>query len=268
MIEVHVFHTGSVKVDQAIPHKEKNPFALTGFMRSKEKKLVLPVSCYLIQHPKGNILIDTGWDTIYAKESPKQLLGAVNKISKPIIGEDEGIDSKLKKIGIEPTDIDRVFISHMDFDHTSGLRLVKDAKKIQTSEEEWKAANQFNPRYVDTWSGICDIETFSYENTGIGPVGKSYDVFNDRSIILISAPGHSKGMFCVKISNNEKYVVLGNDAAYTQKSFEEQIIPGFTTDVMIAEKSLLWLCQCRKDSNCIEVLANHDPNVEEHVIEL
>lgn len=268
MIKVHVFHTGSVKVDQAIPHREKNPLAVIGFMRSKNKKLVLPVSCYFIQHPKGNVLIDTGWYTIYAKESPKRLLGLINKISKPIINENEGIDSKLRRLGIEATEIDRVFISHMDFDHASGLRLVKKAKKIQTSEEEWKASNQFSLRYVNTWSDICGVDVFAYQNTGVGPFGKSFDVFDDGSIVLISTPGHSNGMFSVRISNNEKYVILGNDAAYTQKSFEELIVPGFTVDFQMAEKSLLWLCQCRKDPNCIEVLVNHDPSVTEHVIEL
>ncbi len=67
MIRIHIFHTGSVIVDCAIPYKEKNPLAVTGMFRSADKKLTLPVSCYLIEHPKGRILIDSGWDTKYAK---------------------------------------------------------------------------------------------------------------------------------------------------------------------------------------------------------
>lgn len=110
----------------------------------------LPVSVYLIEHPKGKVLIDTGWDTKYATERPKQLLGMVDKISAPIIEENEGIDSKLKTIGLLPSDIDHVFISHMDFDHTSGLRLVKEAKDIRCSVEEWNACNKCSLRYVDT----------------------------------------------------------------------------------------------------------------------
>lgn len=268
MIKIHVFHTGSVRVDQAIPHHESNPLAVTGFMRGKSKKMILPVSCYLIQHPQGNILIDTGWDTIYAKEKPKQKMGLVNKISGPIIKETEGVDSKLKAIGIRPAELDCVYISHMDFDHTSGLRLVKEAKQIKTSEEEWKACNQFGLRYIDAWTGICRIDTFAYQNTGIGPFARSYDVYGDGSIELVATPGHSKGLFSVKVSGNDKYVVLGNDAAYTQQSFEKHIIPGFAVDSKNAEKSLDWLCECREDPNCLEVLVNHDPTVKEHVIEL
>lgn len=132
-IILHIFHTGKVRVDRAIPLHERNPLAVTGLLRSRKKQMLLPVSAYLIEHPEGKILIDTGWDTKYATERPKQLFGMVNKVSAPIIKTNEGIDSKLKSVGLSPRDIDSVFISHMDFDHTSGLRLVKDVSDIRCS---------------------------------------------------------------------------------------------------------------------------------------
>lgn len=83
MINIHIFHTGSVIVDRAIPYHEKNPLAMTGFLHGKEKKLRLPVSCYLIEHPKGRILIDTGWDTKYAIEKPRRFFGLLGSIKYP-----------------------------------------------------------------------------------------------------------------------------------------------------------------------------------------
>lgn len=53
MIKLHIFHTGKVRVDVAIPYKERNPLAVTGIFRGNDKKIELPVSCYLIEHPKG-----------------------------------------------------------------------------------------------------------------------------------------------------------------------------------------------------------------------
>lgn len=267
-IKVHIFHTGKVKVDRAIPLHEKNPLAVTGFMRGKKKKMVLPVSAYLIQHPKGNILIDTGWDSKFARERPKEWFGLVDKISGPIIMDSEGIDSKLKRSGFEVRDIEHIFISHMDFDHTSGLRLVKDAKDICTSEEEWKACNKFSFRYIDTWTGICNVKTFHYENTGIGPVGRSYDVFGDGSVLLIHTPGHSHGLFSVKIQNGNHYLILGNDGAYVSDSFEKHIIPGFTVDNKKARASLEWLISCRNDPDCIGVFVNHDSTIAEQIVEV
>ncbi|MDD5969707.1 MAG: hypothetical protein PUC17_09595 [Anaerostipes sp.] len=36
MIKIHIFHTGSVIVDRAIPYKQKNPLAVTGVLRGKD----------------------------------------------------------------------------------------------------------------------------------------------------------------------------------------------------------------------------------------
>lgn len=265
-IMLTIFHTGKVRVDRAIPLHERNPLAVTGLFRSKEKQMVLPVSAYLIEHPKGRVLIDTGWDTKYATERPRQLFGMVDKISAPIIETNEGIDSKLNAVGLLPPDLDHVFISHMDFDHTSGLRLVKDAKDIRCSAEEWTACNQFSLRYVDTWTGICNVGTFFYEKSGIGPVGRSLDVFRDGTLLLVHTPGHSHGLFSVVIRGKDGYVVLGNDAAYLPESFSEHTIPGFTVNNPLAEKSLDWLIECKRDPSCMGVFVNHDPSVREQTL--
>mgnify|MGYP006373336073 FL=1 len=266
MIKVHIFHTGRVRVDQAIPHREKNPLAVIGFLRGEKKKITLPVSCNLNEHPKGKVLTDTGWDSKYVFERPNVFL---NSISKPIIKSRESVDCKLKKVGIAPTDIDYIFFSHMDFDHTSGLRLVQDAKHIMAAREEIADSRKYFFRYVKSTWKFTRIEPFDYVQTGIGPVEKSYDVFGDGSILLINTPGHSHGLFSAKITGDGgSYVVLAGDTAYTQKSFRERIIPGFTVDTKLAKKSLAWVCDCAADPHCRLVATNHDPSVKEQVIEL
>ena len=99
-MKVHVFHTGKVKVDIAIPLGEKNPLAFTGFFRPKSKKRRLPVSAYLIEHPKGKLLIDTGWDSKYATEKLTDFFGLLDKISGSVIRADEGVDCKLAAVGL------------------------------------------------------------------------------------------------------------------------------------------------------------------------
>lgn len=265
MIKIHIFHTGSVIVDQAIPHRENNPLAVTGFLRSKNKKLELPVSCYLIEHPKGNILIDTGWDSKYAFENPNVFL---NNISRPVIRSGESVDCKLEQLGISPAEIDYLFFSHMDFDHTSGLRLVKDAKRILAAKEEITDSKKYFFRYVKSTWDFTSIEPFEYEHTGIGPVGMSYDVFHDGSVVLVNTPGHSHGLFSAKISSEGRYVILAGDTVYTQKSLQKKLLPGFTVDTGLARKSLEWIYSCATDPCCLLVAGNHDPAIREQTIEL
>lgn len=48
----------------------------------------------------------------------------------------QAIDEQLMKIGIKPSDLDYVLLSHLDCDHVNGLELVKDAKHILVSKDE------------------------------------------------------------------------------------------------------------------------------------
>lgn len=268
-IKVHIFHTGLVNVDRAIPLHENNPLAVTGFFRSKDKRMTLPVSVYLIEHPKGNILIDTGWHSKYASERPHRFFGLLDKVSTPIIQEGESVDCKLAKLGLKDTDIDYLFFSHLDFDHVSGLELVKHAKNIMASSEEIRYANKPSVRYLKENWAMVDLKPFNFEDTGIGPVGKSYDVFKDDSVILINTPGHTYGHTSVKVNGDDgKYVIIGGDAAYVPDSFNKEIIPGFTVDNELARRSLKWLIECKNDKDCLGVFVNHDPSVIEQVIEV
>lgn len=106
----------------------------------------------------------------------------------------------------------------------------------------------FSLRYIDTWAGICEVSTFSYTQSGIAPMGRSYDVFDESTILLVHTPGHSHGLFSVMLRGRERYIVLGNDGAYLPESFTEHKIPGFTVNNQLAAQTLDWLIQCKKDS--------------------
>ena len=94
-------------------------------------------------------------------------------------------------------------------------------------------------------------------------------MFGDNSIVLINIPGHSEGLFAVKITNSEgKYVLLFSDGGYSSKSWKEMILPGITSNKELQRKSLKWIQEQSLNKNCIESLANHDPNIKEHIIEL
>lgn len=268
-IKIHIFHTGSVIVDRAIPLHEDNPLAVTGFLRGKEKQMTLPVSVYLIEHEKGLVLIDTGWHSKFVTEKPHRFFGLLDKVSTPVIREGESIDCRLHALGLRDTDIDYVFFTHLDFDHTSGAALVAGAKRIMASAEELAAASRPSLRYMKENWAMVDVKPFCFEESGIGPVGKSHDLFGDGSILLVHTPGHSHGHSSVKVTGDDgKYVVIGGDGAYLPESFTKQIIPGFSVDDSLSAKSLAWLTRCRTDPECLGVFVNHDPTVREQILEV
>ena len=62
-IKIHVFHTGEVCVSPNLPFggDDCNAIKASGIFEKKDTRLWLPVSAYLIEHPKGRLLVDTGW---------------------------------------------------------------------------------------------------------------------------------------------------------------------------------------------------------------
>lgn len=62
-IKIHIFHTGEVCVAPELPFggDNCNPIKASGIFSKKEQRIWLPVSVYLIEHPKGKFLVDTGW---------------------------------------------------------------------------------------------------------------------------------------------------------------------------------------------------------------
>ncbi|MDE6750153.1 MAG: N-acyl homoserine lactonase family protein [Lachnospiraceae bacterium] len=277
-IRIHILHCGRVCVSPYLPFGGKNCSRIkaAGMTTRKKDRLWLPVSAYLIECTKGKILIDTGWSREMSPEGVYDRNAQIRHMSLRLyivnqgeIAKGEAVHEQLHLLGIEPKDLDYVLLTHLDCDHASGVRQVREAKHILVSEDEMACAKKDKIRYTASmWKGV-PLEEFAFERTGIGPVRKSYDLFGDGAIQLINIPGHSDGMFAVQITNNlGQYVLLYSDGGYASKSWQQLICSGIATDRESQYKSLEWISKISSGKNCLESIANHDPDVIPHTIQL
>lgn len=281
-IKIHVFHTGDVRVSPYLPFGGDNCNILkaSGITTPKSKWLWLPVCCYYIETSKGKFLFDTGWhrdmspDGVYDKKAQIRSLGShiLYSINQGILPKGAAVNEQLAKLGIKTSDIDYVLLSHLDCDHANGLKLVADAKNILVSKAEMDGTKkhdlQTRVRFQKRWWEGTKIRTFEWNGTE-GPVGHSYDILGDGSLVMVNIPGHSDGLCALKITNSEgKYVLLFADGGYATKSWKEMITSGIALDKKEQKRSLAWIREQSMNSNCIESLATHDVDVKPHVIEL
>ena len=279
IMKIHVLHTGEVRVSPYLPFGGDNCNLLkaSGMTTPKEEWIWLPVSVYLIEHPKGLILVDTGWhrdmspEGVYDKKAQVKSLGSrvLYNVNQGQIPLGEAADEQLATMGIKPSDLDYVLLTHLDCDHANGLRAVKDAKHILVAAEELECARKNGfIRYKKKWWEGVDMQTIEWNGTE-GPAGKSFDLFGDGSIKMINIPGHCDGLCAVKITREDgKYVLLFSDGGYATKSWKEMITSGVSLDKEMQRKSLMWIREQSMDANCIESLATHDTDIKPHVIEL
>lgn len=278
-MRIHILRTGEVRVSPFLPFGGDNCSLLkaSGITTPKKDWIWLPVCCYLIEHPRGLILVDTGWhremspDGVYDKKAQIKSLGSwlLYHVNQGRIPKGEAIDEHLREMGLKPGDLDYVLLTHLDCDHANGLRAVSDAKRILCAPEELACARKNGfVRYQKKWWNGVDLRTFEW-NGSEGPAGKSFDLLGDGSVVMINIPGHCDGLCAVKLTNAEgKFVLLFADGGYATKSWQEMITSGVALDKKMQRKSLEWIREQSLDSQCIASLATHDSQVEPHVIEL
>lgn len=270
-LKLHILHCGRVRVDRALPFKEKtwHPAPFTGWLRSMNYQLWLPVSSYLIEHPKGLVLIDTGWHTDVRIDQIKHMGHFHYSLNKADLPEGQAIHEQLMQRGLRTQDLNYVVLSHLHSDHASGLKLVKDAKNILVSELEWQSANHRDRiRYIPSmWSGV-NIKTFEFSPSKYGPMKASFDLFKDGSVLFVHTPGHTAGLASTLIQGKGKDALLFSDVGYARKSWEEMIPPGTVVDKKQGLKSLEWVAKISLQTTCVESLANHETGVRPHTIEL
>lgn len=270
MIDIHVLRCGTVGTDETIPDraKSKNPYAYTGVLRGEKHRVWLPVFTYLIEHPRGRILVDTGWHTDVRTDQKKHLSWQLNIASKAVLPPGEAVTEQLAALGLSPAELDAVLLTHLDVDHASGIGLVRDAKKFFVNAAELAAADRGGVRYNrKLWEGVR-FTPIPMAHTGIGPNGMSFDVFGDGSVQFIDLAGHSDGTTGVLAQNGGRFVLMTADACYNRRNWEQLKLQGITTNREKAMRALSWVREMSRKPDCAEILATHDADIRPHVITL
>jgi glyoxylase-like metal-dependent hydrolase (beta-lactamase superfamily II) len=270
-VTVEVLRTGSVSIDRALAYEEstRHPMPETGWFRPADAREWVPVSAYLIDHPTGTVLVDTGWHSDVRTDERGHLGWVLSSMHEARLPPGAAVDEQLADRGLTPAGLAAVVITHLHSDHVSGLPLVREAPRILVSEPELASVRRrlSLSRLLagHMWAGI-DLEAFPLDPTGLGPRGRSSDLFGDGSVQLVWVPGHADGQVAVLARTEAGLVLLASDAVYGARSLREGVPPGAVTDRAAAVDSLAWVRAVAARPDCHAVLANHDPDVDPGVV--
>ena len=268
-MKIHVLHCGYIRIPESLRNSSGN---IAGDIRKatfarKSELVTMPTNAYLIEHPKGLFLVDTGWSREispngeYDKQAVEKILPRhLATLYKPFVPERMTVHEQLESRGIRPEDLEMVLITHFDADHVSGLKSVMDAKRIIIPEEEsyWSSRTKYALRQVRKLWDIEKAEHLFYRGYPLGPVNRAIDITGDESIMMVSLPGHTNGHAGIIVRDGEKYVVIAGDAAFSPHNWEMLTPPGFSADAGLQIKTLNWLADVAADPNCVSVLCSHD----------
>ena len=272
-MKIHALNCGYIRIHKDLLYGGGS--IITDFrkavMAPDSRRVTLPVFAYLIEHPAGLFLVDTGWSRdispkgVYDPKAVRGVLPAhLAALYRPYVPEGMAINEQLGSMGIRQEDINAVLITHLDPDHVSGLRSVSRAKRIVIPEDEayWSVRTKYRIRQPEHLWDIEGAERVFFRGHLLGPMHKAIDITGDGSIMMVNLPGHTDGLCGVIVRDGDKYVLLASDAAVSPRSWEKMEPPGLAADPALVRKSLRWIAETASDPACITVLCSHDKDIK------
>lgn len=262
--------TGEVSVS---PEIQASPSGEMGFLKAfrtmRGTTRPVPVPAFLVHHPAaGLVLVDTGLHASIASDPEANLGRLAGSFTEWTVRPGEDVASRIRAAGGDPADVGTVVLTHLHLDHASAITDFPRATFV-VSAAEWKdACSGTFPllRYYrrQQFDHAFDFRTIDYLADSINSFstfGRSFDLFGDGSIVLVSTPGHSAGHQSVILRLAERSMVIAGDAIF----LADQLEPGAALaarprDRHEYERSIRELALFRKQDPDVLMVPGHDPD--------
>ena len=197
-------------------------------------------NCYLIHHSTEGYLL---WDTGVTDRLADPLVAAAAK--GPLIWHrNETLLGALAEVGLKPSDIHYVVISHLHPDHTGNVDEFPNATLIM-QKTEWEAV------------AAMAQKPFNQDHTHLLVDGDK-DLFGDGSLTVLSTPGHTPGHESLLVHLQKTgYVVLSGDLAHFQSNWENKIVPSINYDKAASLASMEKIAKILAEKHA-QLWINHD----------
>jgi N-acyl homoserine lactone hydrolase len=207
-------------------------------------------NCYLIKHAQGWLLWDTGVADAVAS-IPEGLPPPNPRMTR--YRRTKTLASQLEQLGVRPSDIRYIAVSHTHPDHVGNLTMFPQSTVlVQKAEYEWPTP--FGQKLRDIASPVTQLDG-------------DHDVFGDGSVTLIATPGHTPGhqSLLVKLPKTGS-ILLSGDAVHFRSNWNNRRIPQNNfdkdktaasmdriADIVVKEKAQLWINHDRVQSDSLKM---------------
>ena len=235
-------------------------------LRAGPDALDAPCLAFVVRHPSaGSILVDTGLHPDAHTDPGADFGWPMRLLFRGLEPVGPPFDEQLRALGVEPGDVERVLMTHLHVDHTSGMRLLPNAKFFCT-RREWAATGGRLAAMKGYRAGhlpdqdrmiLVDLEA---DGEPHGALAHTIDLLGDGSIRLVSTPGHTRGHQSVLLHTaGDHDVLLVGDAAYTLRNVREGVLPMITDDDDASRESMRQLNEYAARASHTSLVPSHDP---------
>ena len=162
----------------------------------------------LVKHPKGDLLIDTGFGRDIDKQF-RTLPWTVRAITFYNLWRPAA--DQLRDIGYDPKSLRAILLTHSHWDHVSGLPDFPDVPVWVTQQEHEFIRKSGDMDFCRLFTGIR-YEEYGFEGGPYLGFPASHDVYADGSIVVVPAFGHTPGsvVIFVTLPSGTHYAFVGD----------------------------------------------------------
>jgi N-acyl homoserine lactone hydrolase len=262
-MKVHAIQTGTVAVKSRQPGgKGRGPARLANTLIDRNWTDPLPIFAWLIEHPEGLIVVDTGETShvadpgYFPRWQPYFKLG----VREWVAPEDE-IGPKIKALGFSPDDVRWVIMTHLHTDHAGGLSHFPRSEILVYRPEFENASGLmgkvrgFLPHRWPQWFAP---RLFELDPEPFGPFPGSLGVTGAGDVRIVATHGHTRGHVSVVLEEGPRSVFFAGDTSYTEALMVAQTIDGVAPDERAARETLHRIRELARERPLV-YLPSHDP---------
>lgn len=233
-MRIHVVQTGTVAIKQVQRRGRASGNPILNILLDRTWTEPLPIYAFVIEHPEGLIVVDTGETARVAEPGyfpwwhPYYRYGLQEWVQP-----EEEIGPQMRAIGFDPDDVRWVLLTHLHTDHAGGLAHFPKAEHLVSRREYMNAvgligmSRGFLPNRWPQWFRPTLIDM---QPDPIEPFPSSYRVTQAGDVRFVATPGHTAGHLSVLVTAPEVTYMLAGDTSYTEELMLKEQIDGVTTD--------------------------------------
>lgn len=230
-VRIEAIQTGTVSI-----HEKQRAGTGTGLgrlvdmLRDDRWTPPLPIHCWVVAHPEGVLLVDTGHTARISTPGYHPRWHPYHRFAIRLrVTPDEEVGPQLHALGIDPGDVRWVVLTHLHADHVGGLHHMRGCE-ILVAREEHRRARGFSGRlrgYLPhRWPDWFEPRLVDFSDGPVGPFDRSHALAREPEIRLVPTPGHTAGHLSVLAREPEQWLMFAGDASYTQDLMLQQRLDG------------------------------------------